>query len=345
MEETMPSQTGRQIDRPASAQAVWWPLCAFKILPALILLAIIFLAIAIPFIARYHLAFGAAAGIYSCFIALLVLVLTPGIDNLRTRMQPSSALLIALWCVPYLLYAAGTRDFRWTSLVRLIVISAPLLIIYRLRPVRDPLRFSFQDLLVAVWLIAVVLGRQLKNIWNVPVNLDFMGRLFLVAIASWTWVFVRRVPNLGYRFSFSPNTFRAAAANFGIFAVIAIPGGLALHFTRWNPHWHSLTGFCIDLLELFLFVALLEELFFRGFLQSLLSANLHSKWKAQAIVASLFGLFHILHAPFPNWRYVLLATVAGWFYGAAFTSSGNLMAPCLTHAMVDTVWRTFFSKS
>jgi hypothetical protein len=80
-------------------------------------------------------------------------------------------------------------------------------------------------------------------------------------------------------------------------------------------------------------------------LQTLLSVNLQSPWKGQALISCLFGLFHILHAPFPNWRYVLLATVAGWFYGSAFVKGGNLMASVLTHAMVDTVWRTFFLRA
>jgi len=101
----------------------------------------------------------------------------------------------------------------------------------------------------------------------------------------------------------------------------------------------------LSYLEIFLFVALLEELFFRGFLQTLLTGSLRSEWKAQSIASCLFGLFHILHAPFPNWRYVALASVAGWFYGSAFRQGGNLMASSLMHAMVDTVWRTWLSAT
>jgi membrane protease YdiL (CAAX protease family) len=120
---------------------------------------------------------------------------------------------------------------------------------------------------------------------------------------------------------------------------------LALRFTQWNPLPTGLFAFCAAFLEIFLFIALLEELFFRGFLQTLISQNLQSARLGQILISCLFGLFHILHAPFPNWRYVVLATVAGWFYGSAFVKSGSLMASALTHAMVDTVWRTFFSKS
>jgi membrane protease YdiL (CAAX protease family) len=85
-------------------------------------------------------------------------------------------------------------------------------------------------------------------------------------------------------------------------------------------------------------------MFFRGFLQTLISSSLRSEYAAQALVACLFGLFHILHAPFPNWPYVALATVAGWFYGSAFRNGGGLMASALTHAAVDSVWRTWFTR-
>ena len=56
-----------------------------------------------------------------------------------------------------------------------------------------------------------------------------------------------------------------------------------------------------------------------------------------------FGLSHIQHAPAPNWRYVALATVAGWFYGLAYRRHRSLMASAGTHAPVDTLWRTFFT--
>jgi hypothetical protein len=105
-----------------------------------------------------------------------------------------------------------------------------------------------------------------------------------------------------------------------------------------------LPQFSLDFLTIFLFIALLEELFFRGMLQVLISNTLRSQFAGQALVACLFGMFHILHAPFPNWPYVALATVAGWFYGSAFRNGGGLMASALTHAAVDTVWRTFLTK-
>ena len=196
---------------------------------------------------------------------------------------------------------------------------------------------------MAVVLVGFVLSGQLKGIWNVPTNLDFLSRLFLVTVASWCWTFIRVVPELGYSFRLSGEVVKQAAINFALFAAIAIPSSLAIHFTRWNPRWPGIMPFLVNYLEIFFFIALLEELFFRGFLQSLLSKTLRSWVAAQALVSVLFGLFHILHAPFPNWRYVALASVAGWFYGSAFRISGSLMASSLLHAAVDTVWRTWLS--
>ncbi len=310
---------------------------------ALAVLCFIFGAAAQSYIRHYAIPFRAAAGIYGCFVCLLALVLVPAMQKGR---EIRNFVLLPLWCVPYLIYAAGTGDFHWMALARLVAIAAAVFLVYRLAPVRQIERLSWQDLAVAIVLIAAVLLHGLSGIWNRPLNLDFMGRLFLISVGAWCWTYVRVVPDLGYRFGISRKVLGAAALNFGYFAVIAIPCGFALGFTAWNPRWRGISAFCLDYLEIFLFIALLEELFFRGFLQTLISNSLKSVWIGQALVSVMFGLFHILHAPFPNWRYVVLASIAGWFYGSAFRQAGNsLMAAALTHAMVDTVWRTWLTRA
>jgi len=245
--------------------------------------------------------------------------------------------------LPYLIYAVGTHDFRWSALLKLVVLATSIVLIYSRFPPRRADAFSWQDSVVAALLIGFVLTRQMRGIWNIPVNLDFLGRLFLIAVASWCWTFIRVVPELGYSFRISRQVVTQAAINFAFFAAIAIPSSLAMHFTRWNPRWTGLVPFLLSFLEIFIFIAVLEELFFRGFLQSLLSKSLRSWVAGQTIVSVLFGLFHILHPPVPNWRYVALATVAGWFYGSAFRKTGSLMTSSLVHAAVDTVWRTWLS--
>ncbi len=143
----------------------------------------------------------------------------------------------------------------------------------------------------------------------------------------------------------SAATLGAAARSFAWFALVAIPASLAMRFAAWNPRWRGLGEFVTNYVEILVFIAWLEELLFRGFLQSLLSRALRSDLRGRVIASAAFGMSHVLLAPAPNWRYVMLATVAGWFYGGAFLRSRNLVAPSLTHALVDTVWRTWFTKS
>ena len=290
------------------------------------------------------------AGVYLCFMLSLAVALAPGFRGSRDALQRcfrsrrKAPLLASIWITPYLVYAAGTGDFRWSALATLLAFGGTLVAIYACFQVRDEGALNWQDALVAAVLIAVVLSQRLKGIWNVPQNLDFIARLYLIGVAGWCWTALRVVPRLGYELTLSMKALKAAGLNFLWFALLALPAGLALNFIAWNPRWRGWPQITLDYLEIFLFIALLEEMFFRGFLQTLLARTLRSEYGSQALVAVLFGLFHILHAPFPNWRYVALATVAGWFYGQAFRQGGGLMAAALTHAGVDTVWRAFFTR-
>jgi len=328
--------------------SAWRPLALGLTALAVIAVALS-LALAWHHFNAYALTPAPLAGVFACFVLLLVLALAPGFPSIReplSRWLPSIPALgiILIWCAPYLIYAAGTRDFRWSAVLRLMVFAAPLLALYRWLPVRAPSSFCWQDAVTAILLIAYVLGRELKGVWNVPANLDFMTRLFVIVVSAWCLLFVRGLPGFRYDFVISGKTLPAAGLNFLYFAAIALPAGFALHFIRWNPRWKGPADFAFAYLEIFLFIALLEEMFFRGFLQNLISNSLHSSIRGQLIVSCLFGLFHILHAPFPNWRYVALAAVAGWFYGSAYRS-GGILSSALTHATVDTLWRTFFSAS
>jgi hypothetical protein len=68
-----------------------------------------------------------------------------------------------------------------------------------------------------------------------------------------------------------------------------------------------------------------EELFFRGALQP----------RVGLVAASLlFGLAHLVPAwPLVLWS--LFAAGAGLVFGALFAATGNLLAPCLAHALVN----------
>ncbi len=217
--------------------------------------------------------------------------------------------------------------------------------LFAMAPVASPRRINWQDVAVLLWVYVPVQFHLTSGIWNVPVNLDFMARFFVVGSGAWAFLIVRGVEDAGYDFVFSPRDSSRCGNIAG--RVHAGRDSARLRsalFITWNPQFRGVPQFLADYLTIFLFVAIAEELFFRGLLQNLLENSMRSQNRAQAIVSALFGLSHIQHAPAPNWRYVALATAAGWFYGLAYRKQRSLMASAATHAMVDTLWRTFLTR-
>ena len=109
------------------------------------------------------------------------------------------------------------------------------------------------------------------------------------------------------------------------------------------------------------FVALPEELLFRGIIHNLIEKRLqnrpHHVWIALAISSVIFGLAHgnnftepllninlgplgIWHCP---WVYIILAAIAGWFYGLTYIKTRKVTAAAIVHLLVDWIWSVFLS--
>jgi CAAX protease family protein len=80
-----------------------------------------------------------------------------------------------------------------------------------------------------------------------------------------------------------------------------------------------------------LLVSVVEEAFFRGYLQGgiarLLDGHRFGRTIAIVVAALLFGLMHL---PGGGWMWVIFATVAGLAYGLAYRF-GGLAAAVLAH--------------
>jgi membrane protease YdiL (CAAX protease family) len=85
-----------------------------------------------------------------------------------------------------------------------------------------------------------------------------------------------------------------------------------------------------------------EELFFRAWVQNLLERRM-GRLPALVIASVLFGLSHFnKRSTHFNWRYVLLATIAGIFYGRAWRAERRVPASTITHTCVDWLWSWWF---
>lgn len=110
-----------------------------------------------------------------------------------------------------------------------------------------------------------------------------------------------------------------------------------VHFSLKLPHFSLLY-----LLSNLLSTCVAEEAFFRGFLLEQLSKGLNVREPrklALLITSIIFGLAH-----FPGGVvYVLIATIAGLFYGASYLFTKRIEAAILTHFLVNTAHFFFFS--
>ena len=192
-------------------------------------------------------------------------------------------------------------------------------------------------------------------VW-LPVEFRWMYRVFpyptelthsltiLMALGAGVAAFVllRRMEGVGYeivwRKGFGPNV----ALHFLIFTVIAVALGIEIGFLKFDPTLARLRSLPLAVVGITFFTAWPEEFLFRGVLQNLLSRTLKNQWTGLAIASVIFGLSHILHAPFPNWKYVFLATIAGLFYGHVWMKTGSLFPGALVHALVDVSWHVLF---
>jgi membrane protease YdiL (CAAX protease family) len=311
----------------------------------------VFFGVAATILVRKHpVGLGQALGIYFSFCLLLGLCIVPAFDAPRLwvghqlrRFGPTK-LIAPIFTTPYLLYALSTGDFRWAAFAKILALILLPVVLYSSIPVRYPERLNWQDAVAWLWWMVPTVLRLTSGIWRVPVNLDFMTRLLIVGIASWSWVILRPIPNIGYEPRLNMLILRAIASNVFLFAAIALPLALAVGFVQLNPRWKGVWPFAFDYTTILLFIAILEELFFRGALLRLLGPTLHSTRYARVASSIIFGLSHVLYAPAPNWTYVLLASVAGWFYGRAYEQAQNLTAPIVAHALIDTLWRAWFGR-
>jgi hypothetical protein len=127
-----------------------------------------------------------------------------------------------------------------------------------------------------------------------------------------------------------------------VFACIAIPLGMKMHFIAFAPQWQRWTMYAGLSVAILMFTAWPEELLFRGLLQNFLSRALNSDLVGWVAASVLFGFSHITNLGFPNWRYVLLASIAGIFYGWTWRKTGSIFASALVHGAVDATWHFFF---
>jgi len=245
--------------------------------------------------------------------------------------------LPGLLCVVYVLVAVarGIFEWRWFAVYLLlpVVVAAMLAWAARVDPEQ---RGDWREFVVLVGLGLAVDLRWLEPAW--PPRFGVFSKILLLDAGIWGFGAVRRLDGVGFDLRLRARDVGVGLREFCFYAPVAIALGLALGFLHAHARWPVGWRLAGALVFTFLFVAVPEELFFRGWMQNLLERRVGRGW-ALAVTAVVFGLSHFnKRAAHFNWRYVLLAAIAGVFYGRAWRQERRVGASAVTHTLVDTVW-------
>ncbi len=95
---------------------------------------------------------------------------------------------------------------------------------------------------------------------------------------------------------------------------------------------------------IFAATALPEEILFRAMIQNLLMLRFGPGARTLILASVIFGAAHLDNGPqpLPNWRYMILATIAGYAYGKVFERARTVLSSTLFHCMVDWTKHFFF---
>jgi len=247
----------------------------------------------------------------------------------------------ALLVVPYAFLAASEQIFRWRWFALYALLPVVMAILLSQAARADPeQRGNWRDALMLLTLGLAVDLRWFDVAW--PSGWRGLGNLLLVDAGLYGFLGIRCLSGTGFDFHLRWSDWKTGLRELLFFAPVVIALGLALGFIQPHASHPSIIKAFFTWAGIFVFVAIPEELFFRAWVQNLLERRLGRR--TALIIASLFfGLSHFnKRSTHFNWRYVLLASIAGIFYGRAWRHDRRLPASTITHTSVDWLWSWWF---
>jgi membrane protease YdiL (CAAX protease family) len=166
-----------------------------------------------------------------------------------------------------------------------------------------------------------------------------------ILLALILFIGFRTFPGMKYNLPRRAADFRLPLAAFALLAPVLAVVGIAIGFIPW-PHLPVKTAGQMTAAVGIIFVgtALPEEILFRSLIQNLIVLRLGANWRTLLLASLIFGCAHLDNGPqpLPNWRYMIVATIAGWAYGRVFQRAGSVLSSSALHMAVDWTKHFFF---
>ena len=285
---------------------------------------------------------------------LLGAILTFLSSQVQTRVRKTLQRRRAvIWCVPFLLTAvfsgAAALSRAWTlplCLLVLVYAAAPVLCGWLARASLGarPSVLDFAAILL-IWLplefaagAALVPRAAQGYLHSVAYGIAILLALLLFGG-------FRGLPGLKYNLPGGARDGWLPLAGFAVSAPVLIILGMAVGFIP-APHAPAQAAGAMAAAApvIFFGTALPEEILFRSLIQNLLMQRYGAGWRTLLAASLIFGCAHLDNGPqaLPNWRYAMVATVAGVAYGAVFQRASSVLSSAALHMLVDWTKHYFF---
>lgn len=243
----------------------------------------------------------------------------------------------SLLSIPYVLVTCAAGDFRWRWFALYAVLPVAItVLLWHAGRVDKTQRGNWRDFFVLGLLGLAVDLRWFESAW--PAHLAVFSKILLLDAGIYAFLAIRQLDHVGFDLRLRVMDVVIGLREVVFYTPIALVIGLGLGFLHTHARWPDLGAIAFAWFFTFFFIAIPEELFFRGWLQNLLERRIGRR-PALFLTAALFGLAHFnKRAVHFNWRYVIMAAIAGVFYGRAWRSRRRVGASAVTHATVDSIW-------
>ncbi len=307
-----------------------------------LLVGVVTLGVMLAFGAEGTLRWPWVGFVWLAAVPYMALLVPSVVERLRAAVTATPGLW--LWSAAGLaaygvLVAIAGGSGPWTNL--LLWPSCILIAVLGMRgtPDREPPVGRIFLSTLGVWVLAGLFDRALRIrvLGGAHIGLAYFAAIDL---GLFLFLVVRPLKSLDIGLGLRARELGLALAGVAAILAVALPIGLGIGFLRFETRWIGLVPAAARLAGLILFVGLPEELLFRGLMQEGFS-RLWSPRIGLAVASVVFGLAHIVKRPFPNWRYALLATLAGLAYGWVYQRTRKVSAAAVTHGAVDWIWSTF----
>ncbi|HEY3824858.1 MAG TPA: CPBP family glutamic-type intramembrane protease, partial [Bryobacteraceae bacterium] len=195
-----------------------------------------------------------------------------GFDNwLRNHLHSTLAQLLAplLLIVAYLVFALPKGAFRWSMCLGMTAVVLAVTLLLQSAKGKP----GWRD-----WLALAILGISVDlhffdQAWPVA-GLTALPKLLFVDAGLYGYLVVRPISGIGFDFRLKGSDIAIGLREFLWFAPIAILLGFALRFLHFHRTLSNPAEFAAGWLFTLLFVAMPEELFFRGLMLNMLERHL-----------------------------------------------------------------------